>query len=83
MRVNVIDLVGIESGIVECARHGLSGAGTLVIGLGDVSAVRTGPVTQDFGINSSVAGLGMFEFFKNLIYFPNKTKNAPRMTFMC
>jgi len=63
--VDVADLLGVDAGFLDGFVHGGGGAGTVFIGGGNVASVAGGADADEFGVDASAAGFGVFVFFED------------------
>ena len=65
VRIDIIDVARRNPGALDRRRHGPVGAIAALLGRGDVIGVPRHAVTDEFGINSGAARLGVFVGFED------------------
>ncbi len=65
MGVDVLHLIGVDSGVFQRAAHAACGAGTVVRRRGHVKRIGTHAETDDLGVDRRTSRLGMLEFLED------------------
>ncbi len=65
MRIDIVDLGGPDSGILQGIGHGSRGTGAILVRLRDMPGIGTDAGPIHFAVDSCAAGLGVFEFFEH------------------
>ena len=65
MRVDIVDIGGIDAGALHRRHHAAIGAVAVLGRRGDVERVARKPVADDLGIDAGAARLGVFEFLQH------------------